>query len=60
MTAVRMPKIGSISKFNDGTYKVWPISDLGGPFDTATAFFKAWAARAKFPMSKQNIHKSMG
>jgi hypothetical protein len=60
MTAVRMPKIGSILKCHDGTYDIGPIPDLGGPFDTATAFFRAWAARAKFPTSEENIRKSMG
>jgi hypothetical protein len=32
MTAVRMSKIGSVFKRNDGTYDVGPIPDLGGPF----------------------------
>jgi Phosphotransferase enzyme family len=60
LTAVRMPKIGSVFKRNDGTYDIGPIPDLGGPFETATAYFRAWAARAKFPTSEANIRKSMG
>jgi hypothetical protein len=60
MKTVRMPKIGSIFKRHDGTCDIGPIPDLGGPFDTATAFFRAWAARAKFPTSEENIRKSMG
>lgn len=60
MTLVRMPKIGSIYKRSDGTYDVGPFPDLGGPFETATAFFKAWASRAKFPFSEEYIRKCMG
>ncbi len=43
----------------DGTYDVGPIPDIGGPFETATGFFKAWASQAKFPTSEQDIRKSM-
>jgi hypothetical protein len=32
----------------DGSPHIGPFSDIGGPFETATAFFKAWAAYAKF------------
>ena len=60
MAAVRMPKIGSVFRRNDGTYDVGPIPELGGPFETATEFFEAWAIRAKFPTSEQSIRKSMG
>ncbi|OBT97653.1 hypothetical protein VE01_04426 [Pseudogymnoascus verrucosus] len=39
----------------DGNYDIGPLPDLGGPFDTATAFFEAWAAKAKFPKSRDTI-----
>jgi hypothetical protein len=60
MTALRMPKIGCVFRSSDGTYDVGPIPDLGGPFETATEFFKAWAARAKFPSSEETIRKMIG
>lgn len=60
MTSVRMPQIGSIVKRSDGSYHVGPLPGLGGPFSTATEFFKAWASCAKFPFSEQTIRKLMG
>ncbi|KFY66895.1 hypothetical protein V496_01880 [Pseudogymnoascus sp. VKM F-4515 (FW-2607)] len=59
MTSVRLPRIGTIIKCTDGSYDIGPFPDLGGPFDTATAFFEAWAAKAKFPKSRGIIQKSM-
>lgn len=44
---------------NDGTYDIGPFPDIGGPFETATAFFKAWATYAKFPTPMDMIRKSM-
>jgi hypothetical protein len=38
-----------VIKNKDGSYDVGPFPDLGGPFETAAAFFEAWAACAKFP-----------
>jgi hypothetical protein len=52
-----MPKRGCVFRSSDGTYDVGPIPDLGGPFETATEFFKAWAAHAKFPSSEERIRK---
>ncbi len=59
MASLRFPKIGTIIRGNDGTYDIGPFPDIGGPFDTATDFFKAWAGHAKFPMSIDMIRKSM-
>jgi hypothetical protein len=59
MTSVRLPRIGTIIKCTDGSYDIGPLPDIGGPFDTATGFFEAWAAKAKFPKSRDLIHKSM-
>jgi len=59
MTSVRLPKIGIIIKRKDGSYDIGPFPDIGGPFETATAFFDAWAAHAKFPKSKIEIQRSM-
>lgn len=60
MASVRLPRIGTIIKCTDGSYDIGPLPDIGGPFDTATAFFEAWAAKAKFPKSSDIIRKSIG
>jgi len=39
----------------DGSYDIGQFPDIGRPFKTATAFFDAWAAHAKFPKSKAEI-----
>lgn len=42
----------------DGTYQQGPIPGLGGPFDTATEFFKAWADKTKFGMSDEQLREA--
>jgi len=59
MTSVRLPKIGTIVRSKDGSYDIGPFPDIGGPFATATAFFDAWAAHAKFPRLRREIQESM-
>jgi hypothetical protein len=59
MTSVRLPKIGTIVRSKDGSYDIGPFPDIGGPFETATAFFDAWAVYAKFPKSTTEIQMSM-
>lgn len=44
----------------DGTCQQGPIPGLGGPFDTATEFFEAWAAQAKFKMSEEQLRAASG
>lgn len=45
---------------DDGTYTVGPIPGIGGPFESSTRFFKAWAATAKFPHSNQRTKELCG
>lgn len=59
MASIRMPKIGSIIKRDDNSFDVGPMPELGGPFSTATEFFRAWARQAKFPFSEDRIRKYM-
>ncbi|KAL5330797.1 hypothetical protein ACEPPN_000320 [Leptodophora sp. 'Broadleaf-Isolate-01'] len=59
MTSVRFPKIGTIIRSKDGSYDVGAFPDIGGPFETATAFFEAWAAHTSFPKSATEIRRSM-
>lgn len=44
----------------DGTYQQGPIPGLGGPFNTATEFFEAWAAQAKFGLSDEQLRAASG
>jgi hypothetical protein len=48
MASIRFPKIGAIIRLDDGTYSVGPISGIGGPFDSAADYFKAWAESAVY------------
>ena len=59
MTSVRFPKIGTVVKLSDGSYDIGPLPGLGGPFETATAFFEAWAQHAKFPHSEDTIQQAL-
>ncbi|KAK8859544.1 protein kinase-like protein [Apiospora arundinis] len=60
LTSLRFSQIGSIVMKPDGQYSIGPIPLLGGPFDTATEFFNAWAACIKFPLSDGRIRELMG
>lgn len=44
----------------DGTYEQGPIPGLGGPFDTATEFFRAWAAAARFGLTNDRLRDACG
>ncbi|KAK3368594.1 hypothetical protein B0H63DRAFT_441835 [Podospora didyma] len=57
ITSVRLPKIGTVVKLADGSYGIGPLPVLGGPFETATAFFEAWAEHTKFPHSTDIIQE---
>ncbi|KAH7010899.1 uncharacterized protein B0I36DRAFT_268838 [Microdochium trichocladiopsis] len=61
LSQVRLPKIGSIMRLHaDGTVELGPIAGVGGPFDTASQFFKAWAAATQFPRSAEDIQRASG
>lgn len=55
MSSIRFPKIGMITKREDGSYDIDAIPDLGGPFTTATEYFAAWADTVTFPMSETDM-----
>ncbi|OAA55063.1 Aminoglycoside phosphotransferase [Niveomyces insectorum RCEF 264] len=59
MTSLRLPKIGTIRRTPDGAFEAGPIPGIGGPFDTATAFFEAWADHAQFPRRPDEILDTM-
>ncbi|KAK0368394.1 hypothetical protein CLIM01_14249 [Colletotrichum limetticola] len=61
LATVQLPMIGAIvSRNGDGTYQQGPIPGLGGPFNTATEFFKAWAAKATFGMTDEKLRTASG
>lgn len=58
---IHLPRIGTILSVNDdGTCQQGPIPGLGGPFDTATEYFAAWASTAKFPMLEERLRGACG
>ncbi|TDZ39366.1 hypothetical protein C8035_v003382 [Colletotrichum spinosum] len=59
MTSLRLPKIGTIFQREDGGYDSGPIPGIGGPFDTAAAFFEAWADKATFQLDRDTITQMM-
>ncbi|KAL3472326.1 hypothetical protein BJX99DRAFT_266161 [Aspergillus californicus] len=58
LSSIRLPKIGSIIKREDNSFDIGPLPSIGGPFSTATRFFKAWAKYAIFPMTDSRIRAS--
>lgn len=48
-----------IVRNHEGGYECGPIPGIGGPFDTATAFFNAWADSVKFKRDKETITQMM-
>ncbi|GAO18653.1 hypothetical protein UVI_02064280 [Ustilaginoidea virens] len=55
--SVRFPKIGSIVQRPDGSYSVGAIPGIGGPFETAAEYFRAWAQARKFPFKEDLIRE---
>ncbi|KAK1966174.1 hypothetical protein LY78DRAFT_703131 [Colletotrichum sublineola] len=61
LATVQLPMIGTIvSRNEDGTYRQGPIRGLGGPFNTATEFFEAWAAKTTFGMTEEELQTTSG
>jgi hypothetical protein len=52
---LRLPKIGTIVRNRECRYESGPFPGIGGPFDTAAAFFEAWADKVKFKWDKETI-----
>jgi hypothetical protein len=58
---VQLPKIGTILYRNeDGSFEQGSIPGIGGPFETAADFFKAWAANVEFGLSKDRLKEAAG
>ncbi|PLB45783.1 hypothetical protein P170DRAFT_364182 [Aspergillus steynii IBT 23096] len=61
ISRILLPQIGTISGINDdGTYRQGPIPGLGGPFDTAADFYKAWASKVEFGLSADQLKEATG
>ncbi|KAH6634628.1 hypothetical protein B0J18DRAFT_471501 [Chaetomium sp. MPI-SDFR-AT-0129] len=59
ITSLRLPKIGTIVRNRDGGYELGPLPGIGGPFNTAAAFFEAWADNVKFKWDNETIERMM-
>lgn len=59
ITSLRFPKIGIITRTGDGGYEMGPLPGIGGPFETATAFFEAWANSVQFKRNREAITNMM-
>ncbi|KAK3997965.1 hypothetical protein QBC44DRAFT_376395 [Cladorrhinum sp. PSN332] len=59
ITSLRLPKIGTIVRNREGGYESGPLPGIGGPFDTAAAFFEAWADNVKFKWDEETIRRMM-
>ncbi|KAI0105193.1 hypothetical protein F4776DRAFT_647632 [Hypoxylon sp. NC0597] len=57
IASARLPLIGTVSRDADGNFTVGPIPGIGGPFDTAASFIRAWAANIKYPYSEADLRK---
>lgn len=57
---IMFPRIGRPVRLDDGTITIEAIPGIGGPFDTASAFYRAWAATMKFPLSEQKVREACG
>lgn len=61
LSRVQLPKIGTILRQNeDGSFDQGPIPGIGGPFETATEFFQAWAAKVEFGISEAKLREAAG
>jgi len=60
MSSITFPRIGTPVRLADGTINMDPIPGIGGPFDTAPDFIRAWAAAASFPLSDERVRECCG
>ncbi|KAJ6022354.1 hypothetical protein N7499_002882 [Penicillium canescens] len=61
LSRVQLPRIGTILRQNeDGSFDQGPIPGIGGPFETATEFFRAWAAKVEFGLSEAKLREAAG
>jgi hypothetical protein len=49
-----------VGKNSDGTYIQGAIPGIGGPFETATQYFYAWAEKSKFGMDHERLKMACG
>ncbi|KAH8423953.1 phosphotransferase family protein [Aspergillus melleus] len=61
MFNIRLRKIGKIVGINDdGSYRLGPLPTLGGPFDTAADFFRAWSTKVEFGLPEDQLQNAAG
>ncbi|KAI1413291.1 hypothetical protein F5Y13DRAFT_198541 [Hypoxylon sp. FL1857] len=57
IASARLPLIGTVSRDTDGNFTVGPIPGIGGPFDTAASFIRAWATNMRYPYDEAYLRK---
>ncbi|CAG7928737.1 unnamed protein product [Penicillium olsonii] len=61
LSRIQLPRIGTILRQNeDGSFDQGPIPGIGGPFETATEFFQAWATKVEFGISEAKLREAAG
>ncbi|RAK94811.1 phosphotransferase family protein [Aspergillus ibericus CBS 121593] len=61
MFNIKLSQIGRIvGENNDGSYRQGPIPGIGGPFDTAAEYFRAWATHTKFRLTPDQLRALSG
>lgn len=55
-----MPKIGKIIGVSENGIEQGPIPGIGGPFDTATEFYRAWAKNVVFDTKDDRLRRTSG
>ncbi|KAI9037652.1 uncharacterized protein KD926_000138 [Aspergillus affinis] len=61
MFNIRLPKTGKVVEINDdGSYQLGPLPTVGGPFNTAADFFRAWSTKVEFGLSKDQLQNAAG
>lgn len=59
IASARLPQIGTVARDADGNFIAGPIPGLGGPFDTAASFVRAWASRVAYPYDEEYIRRNV-
>lgn len=60
LTCLRFLKIGAIINHTEtNEYDIGTLPHIGGPFETASAFFEAWADCVRFDKSRDEIVRTM-
>ncbi|KAK6000368.1 hypothetical protein QM012_003614 [Aureobasidium pullulans] len=60
LSQIQSPKIGKIIGVSENGFELGPIPGIGGPFNTAAEFYKAWAENVVFDTKNDRLRKTSG